>query len=156
VAIYMKLGSIPGSVTTGGYENWIACESFRWGFAVPSTVGQPGAAADVTVHEVVVTMKAEKSSPLMVNAGLSRSVLKPSVSIKFTTTAKDKVDVFMTYELGDCMISNYAVSAPQEGHPIETLSLSFTKITQTFNPRDARLTGSPTSVTYDVKAGQTS
>lgn len=151
----MKLGSIPGSVTTAGYENWIACDSFRWGFAVPSAVRLPGAAADVTVHEVIVTMKAEKSSPLMVNAGLSRTVLKPSVSFKFTTTGKDKVDVFMGYELGDCMITNYAVSAGQEGHPLETLSLSFTKITQTFNPRDAKLTGSPTSVTYDVKAGQT-
>ena len=154
MAIYMKLGSIPGSVTTGGYENWIACESFQWGFSAAYAARQPG--SEVSVREVVVTMKAEKSSPLVVNAGLSRSVLKPSVSIKFTTTAKDKVDVFMTYELGDCIISNYAISAPPEGHPVETLSLSFTKITQTFNPRDAKLTGSPTTVTYDVKAAQTS
>jgi type VI secretion system secreted protein Hcp len=149
----MKLGSISGSVTTGGYENWITLDSFQWGFAAAYNARHP--VSEVTVREVVVTMKAEKSSPLVVNAGLSRTVLRPSVMIKFTTTSKDKVDVFMSYELSDCIISNYGISAPQEGHPMETLSLSFTKITQTFNPRDSRLTGSPTTMSYDVKAAQT-
>ena len=154
MAIYMKLGAIPGSVTTAGLENWIALDSFQWGFAAGYAAKQTG--SDVTVREVVVTMRAEKASPLIVNAGVSRTALRPSVLVKFTTTGKDRVDVFMSYELSDCFISSYAVAAAQEGHPTETLSLSFTKITQTFNPRDMRLTGSPTSVTYDVKSAQVS
>lgn len=151
MAIYLKLDGVSGSVKTAGYENWIALDSFQWGFA--AAYGGHEQHAEVTVREIVVTMKAEKGSPMIVNAGLSRSVLRPAV-IKFTTTGKDKVDVFMTYELADCMISHYAIAAPEEGIPVETLSLTFTKITQTYNPRDARLTGSPTSVTYDVKAAQ--
>lgn len=153
MAIYMKLGAIPGSVTTGGYENWIALDSFQWGFSAGYTAKQAG--SEVSVREVVVTMRAEKASPLVVSAALNRTVLQPSVNIKFTTTSKDKVDVFMSYVFTGCMISNYAISGPQEGHPTETLSLSFTTITQTFNPRDARLTGSPTTVTYDVRSAQT-
>ncbi|HVC63719.1 MAG TPA: type VI secretion system tube protein Hcp [Acetobacteraceae bacterium] len=154
MAIYMKLGSIQGSVTTSGYENWIALDSFQWGFSAGYTAKQSG--SEVSVREVVVTMRTEKASPLVVNAGVSRSVLTPSVIIKFTTTSKDKVDVFMSYELSNCVITNYAISGPQEGHPTETLSLSFTKITETFNPRDSKLTGSPTTVTYDVTSAQTS
>lgn len=154
VAIYMKLGSIAGSVTTSGYANWIVLDSFRWGFSAGYTSKQSG--SEVSVREIVVTMRAEKASPLMVNAGVSRSFLKPSVLIQFTATAKDKVDVFMSYELSNCLITNYAIEAPAEGHPTETLSLSFTKITQTFNPRDSKLIGSPTSVTYDVTSAQTS
>jgi len=153
VAIYLKLGSIAGSVTTAGYENWITLDSFQWGFSAGYTAKQSG--SEVAVREVVVTMRAEKASPLVVSAGVSRSVLNPSVHVKFTTTSKDKVDMFMHYELSNCVITNYSISAPGEGHPIETLSLSFTKITHTFHPRDAKLTGSPTTVTYDLKTAQT-
>lgn len=150
----MKLGAIPGSVTTSGFENWIMLESFNWGFSASGAFSYTS--AEVSVREVVVTMRAEKASPLLVNAGLSRTPLKPSVQIKFTTTAKDKVDIFMSYELSDCIISGYAIAADKDGHPTETLSLSFTKVTETFNPRDAKLFGAPTTVTYDVKAAKTS
>lgn len=149
----MKLGSIAGTVTTSGYESWIMLESFRWGFTANQALRQAG--AEVTVNEVVVTMRAEKASPLIVSAGLSRAN-QSSVQFKFTTTAKDKVDVFLSYELTNALISGYSIEAPAEGHPIETLSLNFTKITETFNPRDSKLTGSPSSVTYDVTAAQTS
>ena len=154
MAIYMKLGSIAGSVTTNGYENWIMLEEFKWGFAASGTLAQAG--AEVTVREVAVKMRAESASPLVVNAGLSRSVLKPSVQFKFTTTGKDSVVVFLSYELSNCIISSYGIEAPGEGHPIESLSLNFTKITETYNPRDSKLIGSPSSVTYDVTTAQTS
>ncbi len=154
MAIYMKLGSIQGSAMTSGFENWITLESFQWGFSAGYTAKHTG--SEVSVREVVVTLRAEKASPLIVNAGVSRTILTPSVTIKMTTTSKDKVDTFMSYDLSNCLITNYAISAPGEGPPTETLSLSFTKITETFNPKDSKLTGSPTTVTYDVTSAQSS
>lgn len=154
MAIYLKLGSIQGSATTSGFENWIVLESFQWGFSAGYTAKHSG--SEVSVREVVVTMRAEKASPLIVNAGVSRTILTPSVTIKMTTTTKDKVDTFMSYDLNNCLITNYAISAHSEGAPTETLSLSFTKITETFNPRDSKMTGSPTTVTYDVTSAQSS
>ena len=149
----MKLGSIAGAASTSGYETWIMLEHFQWGFAANTSYSQAG--AEVTVREVVVKMKTEKASPLIVNAGVSRTVLTP-VSFKFTTTSKDKVDVYLAYDLTGCIITNYTIEGSNEGHPIETLSLNFTKITETYTSRDAKLTGTPTSVTYDVKSAQTS
>ncbi len=154
MAIYMKLGSIQGSAMTSGFESWITLESFQWGFAAGYTAKHTG--SEVSVREVVVTLRAEKASPLIVNAGVSRTVLTPSVNIKFTTTSKDKVDTFMSYDLSNCVITSYAIEAPGEGPPVETLSLSFAKITETFYPKDSKLTGSPTSVTYDVRSAQSS
>jgi type VI protein secretion system component Hcp len=153
VAIYLKLGTIQGSATTSGYENWIILERFQWGFAAGYTAKQSN--SEVSVREVVLTMRAEKASPLIVNNGVSRTVV-PSMTVKFTTTSKDKVDVFMSYEFSNCVITNYAIEAQAEGVPTETLALSFTKVTETFNPRDAKMTGSPTTVTYDVRSAQTS
>ncbi|HUB15423.1 MAG TPA: type VI secretion system tube protein Hcp [Acetobacteraceae bacterium] len=155
MAIYMKLGTITGSVTAAGYQNWIKLETFRWGFSANTSFSQAG--AEVTVREVVVTMRADKCSPLIVNAGVSRTVLSP-VQIKFTTTGAGSAGVilFLSYELTGSIITNYAVDGPAEGHPVESLTLNFTKITETFNPRDAGLTGSPSTVTYDVKAATSS
>jgi type VI secretion system secreted protein Hcp len=149
----MKLGGIQGSAMTGGFENWIVLEGFQWGFSAGYTAKQSG--SEVSLREVVVTMRAEKASPLIVSAALSRTVLAPSVNISLTTTSKDKVDVFMSYVLTGCVITNYAISAPGEGAPTETLSLSFITVTETFNPKDSKLTGSPSSVTYDVRSAQT-
>ena len=59
-------------------------------------------------------------------------------------------------KLTGAVVTNYVIEAAEEGHPTETLTLDFTKVTQTFNPRDAKLTGSPTTVAYDVKAAKTS
>jgi type VI secretion system secreted protein Hcp len=153
VAIYLKLGSIQGSTMTGGFENWIALESFQWGFSAGYTAKQSG--SEVSVREVVLTMRAEKASPLIVSAGVSRTLM-PTATVKLTTTIKDKVDTFMSYEFANCVITNYAISAPADGPPTETLSLSFTKITETFNPRDSKMTGSPSTVTYDVKSATAS
>jgi type VI secretion system Hcp family effector len=153
VAIYLKLGSIQGSAMTSGFENWISLESFQWGFAAGYTAKQSN--SEVSVREVVLTMRAEKASPLIVSAGVSRTVL-PTAVFKFTTTAKDKVDTYMTYEFANCVITNYAIAAPGEGAPTETLSLSFTTVTETFNPRDSKLTGAPTTVTYDVRSAKAS
>ena len=153
MSIYLKLGSIQGSVTTSGFESWIVLESFQWGFAAGYTAKQSG--SEVSVREVVMTMRAEKASPMIVSAGVSRTVL-PSAVLKLTTTAKDKVSTFMSYEFANCVITNYAVSAPVEGPPTETLSLSFTTITETYTPLDSKLTGSPTSVTYDVRSAKAS
>lgn len=149
----MKLGTIQGSAMTSGFESWIVLESFQWGFSAGYTAKHSG--SEVSVREVVVTMRTEKASPLIVNAGVSRTVL-PTTTIKLTTTSKDKVDTYMSYEFTKCVITNYAISAPGEGPPTETLSLSFAKVTETFNPKDSKLTGAPTTVTYDVQSAQSS
>jgi len=151
VAIYLKLGSIAGSVTVQGFESWIALDSFKWSFNANVAQGHGG--ANVTANEVVVTMRMEKASTAIVNAGVNRTVLKPKVQIQFTTTGKNTMDQFLGYELEGCLISKYSVDGAKDDPPTETLTLNFTKIIETYTSRDAKLTGAKSTVTYDVTQG---
>jgi len=147
----MKLGSIAGSVSTSGFETWIALDSFKWGFNANVAHGHGG--GNVTVNEVVVTLRMEKASTAIVSAGVNRTVLKPNVQIQFTTTNKSGVVQFLGYELDGCIISKYSVDGAAEDPPTETLTLNFTKIVETYTSRDAKLTGAKSTVTYDVPSG---
>ena len=107
----MKLGTIQGSATTSGYENWIVLESFQWGFAAGYTAKQP--APRFRCARWCSPCGRKRPRPLIVNAGVSRTVL-PNATLKLTTTAKDKVDTFMTYEFANCVITNYAIRRPEK------------------------------------------
>ena len=71
------------------------------------------------------------------------------VTIKFTTTAKGKVETFLTYELENAGLSGYSLSSGGD-MPTESLSLNFTKITETFAGMDPGVSGSPETVGYDL------
>lgn len=148
----MKYGSVEGPVTSAGFEKWFELESFDWGFTNPYDRATLQATATSQVHEVVVTKRSDRGSPMLVQAGLDHNAASV-VKFKFTTTTKDKVDTFMSYELANCMISKYQVSSGREGSPQETLTLNFTKITFEFTSRDAKITGAPSSYTYDLIKG---
>jgi type VI secretion system secreted protein Hcp len=155
--IYMFYDGVDGPVTTSGFEKSIELTSFKWGFereGNKSLDGSSSWARPPSVREVTVTKRSDKTTTMLIQKGLS-SDSSATVKFKFTSTAKDKVATYMAFELSGCIISNFEVTAA-EGIPEETLSLNFTKIMVTFTPRDAGLTGSPTTTTYDLKQAKTS
>jgi type VI protein secretion system component Hcp len=75
------------------------------------------------------------------------------VTIAFTTTTKDKMDTYLKFELEKTLISSYQISGggrSSDTKPIETLSLNYTKITYTTVARDAKVTGTPNSASWDL------
>ena len=73
------------------------------------------------------------------------------VKIKFVQTGADKVVEFMDYELEECMISGYSISADSESDPIETITLSFAKLMVNYSDFDkANKSTSPQRVGYDL------
>ena len=73
------------------------------------------------------------SVPLLMDATLGE--LNTTVKIKFTTTTKNELMTFLTYELTNCGLSGYSVSSGGD-MPTESLSLNFTKIMVTPTPLD--------------------
>jgi len=74
------------------------------------------------------------------------------VQIKMTSTTKNKVETFLTYELTDCGVSSYSQSSGGDA-PVESLSLNFAKIQMTPTPLDNK--GQVTKgdvVSYDLLA----
>ncbi|HXP06380.1 MAG TPA: type VI secretion system tube protein Hcp [Stellaceae bacterium] len=157
MAIYMKYGSIPGSVTTSGFEKWTELTSFQWGVrrgvGSPTSTGLSREATEPTLSEVVVTKEMDVSAPKMFLEGVA-GLLNNTVLIKFTTTTKNTVVTFLTYELDNTCVSSYSISSGGD-LPMESITLNFTKIIKTFTGMDPGVSGSPESVGYDLAIRKT-
>jgi type VI secretion system secreted protein Hcp len=153
MAIYMKYDGVKGSVTTDGFKDWIELKSFQWGMG--RHIGSAARGATTRGHnepnlgEVTVTKLMDVSSPKLFLDSCAGQ-LDNKVTIKFTTTTKGKVETFLTVELENTGLSNFATNSAGEA-PMESLSLNFTKICKTFTGHDPGISGSPETVCYDLE-----
>lgn len=149
----MKFGDIKGSVTTDKYKDWIELDSFQFGAGRAVGTAARGAShresSEPTMSEVTVTKKVDTASPKLFMDAISGH-LDSKVVIKMTTTDKGGVTDFLTYELSETGLSGYSISS-SGGQPTESLSLNFTKISQTFKPLDPKISATPETVGYDLK-----
>jgi type VI secretion system secreted protein Hcp len=153
VAIYMKYGSIAGSVTTDGFKNWIELGSFQWG--IGRSVSSPSKGSDTregsepSVSEIVVTKRMDKSSPNLWQDSVGGD-FSTDVTIIFTTTTKDKVESYLEYDLQQTGLSSYSASAGANDPPNESLSLNFAIVTWKYTGRDSKIAGTPEVVGWDL------
>lgn len=152
MAIYMKYGSIKGAVTTEGFKDWIELTSFQWGVGRGIGTAARGSTSrehqEPALSEVSVTKAMDVSSPKLFVESVAGE-LNNTVTIKFTTTTKNKVETFLTYELSDTGVSGYSLSSGGE-MPVEHLTLNFVKISNTFIGMDPATKGNPETVGYDL------
>jgi type VI secretion system secreted protein Hcp len=153
VAIYMKYGSISGAVTTDGFKDWIKLSSFQWG--VGRAVSTPHGSEDTregsepSISEVVVSKRMEKASPQLWQDATGGD-FSNTVTIVFTTTTKDKVEKYLEYEFQNTGLSGYSCSAGEDDAPSESLSLNFAKVTWKYSSMDAKTSGKPDVVGWDL------
>ena len=152
MALYMKYGDIKGAVTTDGFKDWIELNSFQWGASRHIGTAARGATtrehSEPSLSEITVTKLSDVASPKLFLDSVAGK-LDSKVTIKFTTTTKGKVETFLTYELENTGLSNYSMHSGGEA-PMESLSLNYTKITETFTGHDPGISGSPETVGYDL------
>ena len=150
--IYMKFAAINGAVTTEGFSKWIELQSFHWGVGRSIGTAARGALSrehsEVSISEITVTKLMDASSPKLFLDAVGGK-LDNKVELKMTTTTKGKVETFLTLKLEDTGISGYSVSSGGD-MPIESLSLNFTKISETFTAHEPGVSGSPETVGYDL------
>jgi type VI secretion system secreted protein Hcp len=152
MALYMKYGSIKGPVTTDGFKDWIELNSFQWGASRSIGTAARGSTtrehSEPSLSEITVTKLTDVASPkLFLDAVAGK--LDNKVTIKFTTTTKGKVETFLTYDLENTGLSHYSMSSGGQD-PMESLSLNYTKISETFTGHDPGISGSPETVGYDL------
>ena len=157
MALYMKYGSVKGAVTTDGFKDWIELNSFQWGASRHIGTAARGATtrehSEPSLSEITVTKLSDVASPKLFLDSVAGK-LDSKVTIKFTTTTKGKVETFLTYELENTGLSHYSMSSGGEA-PMESLSLNYTKITETFTGHDPGISGSPETVGYDLSQMKT-
>jgi type VI secretion system secreted protein Hcp len=154
MAIYLQYDGIKGNVTADGYKDHIAVDSVQFGVGRGISM-EPGnmsnrEATRPSVSEVTLTKVADNSVTAIFKEAVTGSAGK-KVVIKFVRTGADKVQEFMDYTLEDCLVSGYSMSASSEGDPLETVTLSFSKIMINYNDFDkTNKASSPQRVGYDL------
>lgn len=133
MAIYMNYDNlgVKGSVTAAGYEEWIDLSSFQFGVGrgISMEVGgmQEREATRPSISEVSASKAMDAASGGLFQASVAGSE-GVTVLIHIVRTGTKKVETYATYELENCLISSYSVSASDGGSPFENISLSFAKI----------------------------
>jgi len=157
VAIYMDFDGIKGDVTTADYKGWIELNSFQFVVSRGVSSGAGGAtreSSSPSISEIVVSKYLDSASPKLYQDSLA-GAFDTKVTIKMTSTTKNKVETFLTYELTDCGVSSYSQSSGGDA-PVESLSLNFVKIMMTPTPLDkSGQIKKGDVVTYDLLAMKT-
>src|SRR5258708_13896266 len=150
----MDFDGAKGDVTTADYKGWIELNSFQFGVSRGVSSGAGGAtreSSSPSISEIVVSKYLDASSPKLYQDSLA-GAFDTKVQIKMSSTTKNKVETFLTYELTDCGVSSYSQSSVGDT-PLESLSLYFVKILITPTPLDNK--GQVTKgdvVSYDLLA----
>jgi len=150
--IYVEWDGVTGDVTAEGFSNHIEVNSFQCG--VGRGIGSPmGGSKDressaPSISEVTISKPVDCCSHTLFEEALHGEGKK--VTLKFCKTDKDQLEVYLSYELSEALISGYSVSSGGD-NPTESISLNFTKIMMT-NTQTGSLneTGTPTPCGWDL------
>ena len=150
--IYVKYAALNGDVTESTHSQWIEVNSFQWGvgrgISSPTGGSQDREASAPSVSEIVVTKPTDIASIKLLDESLQGE--GEDVTIDFCMTDKGELNVYLSYALANTMISGYSLSSGGD-RPLESVSLSFTKIACTGVPMGNKNDdGQPATVTYDI------
>lgn len=154
--IYAEYDGIKGDVTDDNYTGQIAIDAFN--FAVSRSVSMSaGNAANreqssPQLSEIQLTKELCSASPHLFNASVAAAQGK-KCKLHFVRTADGTTAEYMTYELEDCVVSGYSISADggEGGVPLENISLSYSKLTVSHTQYDkSNKVGTPVRSGYDL------
>lgn len=154
MAIYIEYDGIEGNVTAEGFEKHIKVLSANFGVGrgISMEAGNMAnrEATRPSLSEITFTKYADTATPALFKESVTGAAGKV-VKIKFVQTGADSVNVYMDYELEDCLVSGYSISASDEGDPVESINLSFSKLMVNYHDYDKENAGqSPQRVGYDL------
>ncbi|OUS13022.1 hemolysin-coregulated protein [Gammaproteobacteria bacterium 53_120_T64] len=159
MAIYMNYDglAVKGSVTSKGYEDWIDISSFQFGVGrgISMEVGgmQEREATRPSISEVSLSKAMDAASGGLFQASVAGSE-GVKVLIHIVRTGAKEVQTYATYELEQCLVSSYSVSADGGGSPHESVSLSFAKIMLDLSNVDGSgVNATSMKVGYDLAMG---
>jgi type VI secretion system secreted protein Hcp len=151
---FLKIDGVDGESTRKGYEKQIPILSFSWGGSNPATIGVDGGggAGKGVLSSLSIMKKSDASSPLIFQKCMEGEHIKSAKLTLMKAGGKAPID-FVVYELSIVYIDSVQYSGSQGGDdaPMESVSLTFGKMTYTFTPQTATGTkGSPVVGQWDI------
>ncbi|NEV63987.1 Hcp family type VI secretion system effector [Thiorhodococcus minor] len=150
-------GVIKGDAQQSGHEDWINLTSIQLGVARTITVSGSGKDRETSTpnfSEVACSKDADIASNELFAQSIYGKKICDKAIVHFIQTGGEGADqVYMEYELYEPIVSSYSISSGGE-RPMESFTVSFTKIVQKYTQFDAG--GTQTQATdkgFDLKTG---
>ena len=156
MAIYLKYDGIDGEATQQDHQKWIDIQSLQFGFgrAITTPTGSTAnrEASQPSISEVSIVKSMDASSPKLFTEAVTGNAGK-TVNIDLVSTGSPG-NTYAQYTLTNALVSAYSVSSGGD-RPVESLSISFTKMEFKLTPFDAtNKAGTPVTVNYDLSTGK--
>jgi type VI secretion system secreted protein Hcp len=145
---------INGESTVAAHDKWITVSSIQFGVGRGiSSVGGGGdrETSNPSFSEVTLTKSMDvASTELFMQAVAGKSLGKAEIHFIQTGGDKVKVQVYLTIELEDVLVSSYSMSSGGE-RPSESFSLNFTKISYNYDKFDGAVVTKGTPQKWDLE-----
>jgi type VI secretion system secreted protein Hcp len=152
---FLKLDGIPGESVDSKHKGEIDVLSWSWGESQPAPMspGGGGGTGKVAMTDLHVSANLSKASPQLLLACAAGTHIKGAV---LTGRKGGKAQgEFLTFSLSDVLVSAYQTGGATAEAPLDSISLSFSKIEMTYREQSAKGgLGSPIRVGWDRKTNK--
>jgi type VI secretion system secreted protein Hcp len=152
---FLKLDGIPGESVDAKHKGEIDVLSWSWGESQPAppVSGGGAGAGKVSMTDLHVSANLSKASPQLLLACAAGTHVKSAV---LTGRKGGKAQSeFLTFSLSDVLVSAYQTGGATAEAPLDSISLSFSKIEMTYREQSAKGgLGPPIRVGWDRKANK--
>ncbi len=121
---FLKLDGIDGESTDKGHKGELDIDSFSWGATNSGIIGGRGT-GKVSVHDISMTKRIDKSSPSLMLYAVTGKHIKEAV-LTVRKPGKDQQE-FIKIKFTDVIISSYQIGSSVD-IPTDSFSLNFAKI----------------------------
>ena len=132
-------GKIKGDSSKEGHKDWVQMDTAWMGLERAMVATSGGADRDTSspkFSEIRLTKPADKATvDLFIEASGGTEPKKAEIHF-CNESESDKVEVYMSWELENALISSYSVDCDEGKHAKETVTLNFTKIKVAFTRFD--------------------
>jgi len=154
--MFLKIDGIDGESLDDKHRNEIHIHAYHFGAHNSGAGLSNGAIAAGKVQDIHFTKHVDKSSPnLFINCCSGKLIPTAVLTVR---KAGEKPQEYMIVTLSDVVVSSYNHKAGDNDElPVETVSLTFSKIKYEYKPQSADGTlGATVAKTYDLKANRIS
>lgn len=140
VDYFLKIEGIDGESRVEGHEEWIDVVSFTQTAASPggtSTRGGGGGAGKVEFSDIMVMKQIDKATPKLMLACATGQHIPRARLVCRREGEGGQQEAFLEIHLENILITSWSTEGHTEEHPMESISISFDRITliyRTFHP----------------------
>lgn len=156
--MYIQIDQVKGEATDAAHKDWIEILSWSHGFSQPASPvrSSTGSTVERANHsDFSITKYLDSSTDDLLKALWEGKQFEKAKFECFRSTEGTPIKYLMV-DFEDIVVSNYSLSGGGGDIPVENLSLAYSKVTYTYNPKkkdDAKAEGAQ-PISHDLKTNK--